>query len=97
MRDKAWRLSPEHLGRLIALLAEQGYEVIGPRKEGAAIRWGPVGSLDDLPAGVGSESTPGHYRLRARGSGALCVGPVAGQRQALAARAGGAVRAGVKN
>ena len=57
MRDKAWRLSPEHLGRLIALLAEQGYEVIGPRKEGAAIRWGPVGSLDDLPAGVGSEST----------------------------------------
>ncbi|MGD0002353.1 MAG: 4Fe-4S dicluster domain-containing protein [Bryobacteraceae bacterium] len=66
MRDKAWRLSPEHLGRLIALLAEQGYEVIGPRKEGAAIRWGPVGSLDDLPAGVGSESTPGHYRLRER-------------------------------
>jgi len=66
MRDKAWRFSPEHLGRLIALLAEQGYEVIGPRKDGAAIRWGPVGSLEELPAGVGVDATPGHYRLRER-------------------------------
>jgi len=66
MRDKAWRLDPEHLGRLISLLAEQGYEVVGPRIEGAAIRWGPLASLDDLPAGAGVDSTPGHYRLRER-------------------------------
>lgn len=63
MRDKAWRLGPEHLGRLISLLAEQGYEVLGPRIEGAAIRWGPLSSLDDLPAGTGVDSTPGHSRL----------------------------------
>jgi len=66
MREKAWRLGPEHLGRLIALLAEQGYEVIGPRKEGAAIRWGPVGSVDELPAETGCETKPGHYRLKER-------------------------------
>ena len=66
MRDKAWRLGPEHLGRLISLLAEQGYEVVGPRTEGSAIRWGPIGGLDDLPAGVGAHSSPGHYRLRER-------------------------------
>jgi sulfhydrogenase subunit beta (sulfur reductase) len=64
MRDKAWRLGAEHLGRLISLLAEQGYEVLGPRIEGPAIRWGPIGGLNDLPAGVGVETSPGHYRLR---------------------------------
>ena len=66
MRDKAWRLSPEHLGRLISLLTEQGYEVLGPRIEGAAIRWGPLEKLADLPSGVGAESLPGHYRLQGR-------------------------------
>jgi ferredoxin len=64
MRDKAWRFGPEHLERLISLLAEQGYEVLGPRIEGAAIRWGPIGGPDDLPAGAGVESSPGHYCLR---------------------------------
>src|ERR1035437_9812531 len=64
MRDKAWRLGSEHLGRLISLLTEQGYEVLGPRIEGTAVRWGPTGSLKDLPAGTGVDSAPGHYRLR---------------------------------
>jgi ferredoxin len=66
MRDKAWRLSPGHLGRLITLLSEQGYEVLAPRREGVAIRWGPVYALEDLSAGVGAETAPGRYRLHER-------------------------------
>jgi len=62
MRDKAWRLAPDLLGRLISLLAEQGYEVLGPRKEGPAIRWGPLQSLDELPLGLSVQASPGHYR-----------------------------------
>jgi ferredoxin len=69
VREKAWRFTPEDLDRLIGALADQGYEVIGPRSDGTAIRWGPIANRQDLPCGVRAVATPGHYRLQA-GDGA---------------------------
>lgn len=51
------------LQSLIGLLADDGFEVVGPRMSDGAIVLGPVTRLDDLPVGVHDEQDGGHYRL----------------------------------
>lgn len=63
MRDKAWQFNLDHLGGLIAALRDRGYELIGPKSDGKAIRWSPIAGLEDLPIGVDVEASPGKYRL----------------------------------
>jgi ferredoxin len=53
------------LRNLIAVLRDDGRQVIGPRVEQQTIVLGPVHDVDDLPAGVRDEQAPGRYRLRA--------------------------------
>lgn len=58
------------LHRLVAVLIERGYEVIGPTPRDNAIVLAPLESADDLPRGIGVDTGPGHYRLRRRDDGA---------------------------
>jgi len=54
--------------RLLANLAQAGYQTIGPRVKDAAVVYGPIGGLRDLPQGVTSEQTAGYYRLKPSGN-----------------------------
>ncbi len=49
---------------LIDLLQADGRRVIGPTVSDGAIIYDEIASIDDLPAGVGDEQTPGRYRMR---------------------------------
>ncbi|MGO9924198.1 MAG: 4Fe-4S dicluster domain-containing protein [Isosphaeraceae bacterium] len=73
------RLLPKPgLDDLLRLLADQGYEVIGPRIEQAAIVYAPIQSARDLPIGWTDRQAPGSYRLEKRGDEAYfgyAVGP----------------------
>jgi formate hydrogenlyase subunit 6/NADH:ubiquinone oxidoreductase subunit I len=51
------------LNALVAALKADGFEVIGPRKAGAAIVYEPLETADDLPAGWSDEQDGGCYRL----------------------------------
>ena len=61
------------IDRMITILADRGYEVIGPtvRKQEHIISYGEVSSTDDLPIGMGDEQEAGKYRLVARGDDKL--------------------------
>ena len=64
--------------RLIGLLREEGYDVIGPRAEDGAIVYEPVDGVGDLPAGAIDTQSGGTYRLEWNGGDALfdfVVGP----------------------
>ncbi len=66
------------LTRLVEVLGQRGYEVLGPVVRDGAIRIGDVASADDLPRGLRSELGPGTARLRDAGDGAFlghAVGP----------------------
>ena len=66
------------LDRLFELLAADGYQLIGPRVRDASIVYDEISSTCDLPVGFQDEQSPGEYRLRERGDGALfgyVVGP----------------------
>ena len=60
-------LAKSGMDALIARLAADGWEVIGPRVEAGAIALGPIARAADLPIGVGVEQSPGRERLVARG------------------------------
>jgi sulfhydrogenase subunit beta (sulfur reductase) len=63
---------------LLALLAGDGFEAIGPRLDQGAIVYGPVASVRDLPIGWTEVQQPGLYRLQQRTDGAwfgFAVGP----------------------
>ena len=49
--------------RLVASLAEAGYDVIGPTVRDGAIVLDHIDGADELPAGVSEEQGPGVYRL----------------------------------
>jgi formate hydrogenlyase subunit 6/NADH:ubiquinone oxidoreductase subunit I len=73
-----WLLPKPRLDDLIGLLAQDGYEVVGPRLEQGAIVYGPVRSAQDLPVGWTDRQAPGSYRLEKRGDRAYfgyAVGP----------------------
>lgn len=54
------------LHRLVDVLIERGYRVVGPTLRDSAIVLAELGSADDLPNGWGVEVAPGHYRIRRR-------------------------------
>lgn len=56
---------------LLAVLHDDGRQVIGPRVEQQSIVLGPLRDIGDLPAGVRDEQAPGHYRLKDDGNGYL--------------------------
>jgi ferredoxin len=58
------------LRRLVEVLRERGYRVVGPTMRDNAIVLAELDSADDLPAGWGVDVAPGTYRVRARGDGA---------------------------
>ena len=71
-------LSPEQFGRLLSLLREDGYRLVGPTVREGAIVYGEIEGLGDLPAGWTDRQDAGSYRLARRGDGALfgyAVGP----------------------
>ncbi len=59
------------LDDLIGVLAGDGFTVLGPTVRDGAVVPGRLGSVDDLPRGVGDDQQPGHYRLRERDDAAL--------------------------
>ncbi|MFM7056712.1 MAG: 4Fe-4S dicluster domain-containing protein [Planctomycetota bacterium] len=66
------------LDELIQLLACDGYEVVGPTIDQAAIVYGRIESVADLPEGWTDRQGPGEYRLEQRGDHQLfgyVVGP----------------------
>lgn len=77
-RQAAQRMEPSELGRLIAVLWQAEYRVLGPTVGEGAIVYGEVHKPSDLPVGFGDEQNGGHYRLTHRGDGAYFgyqVGP----------------------
>ncbi|MEZ6061341.1 MAG: 4Fe-4S dicluster domain-containing protein [Planctomycetaceae bacterium] len=65
--DTADRFLPtEHLQSLIAALADDGYQVIGPKIDQNAIVYEEIFSADDLPRGWTDRQEPGNYRLERR-------------------------------
>jgi len=59
------------LQRLIDVLAEKGYRVIGPVVRDGAIIYDEFSSVEELPAGWTDEQNGGMYRLKRRGDEAL--------------------------
>jgi ferredoxin len=54
------------LDRLIRLLSEDGYEVVGPKVDQSAIVYDRIESAADLPEGWTDRQNPGEYRLERR-------------------------------
>ncbi len=67
----AHTLEREDFGQLLTALAEEGYEVIGPREGAGAIELGPIERTEQLPIGLTDQQDGGHYRLERRADGAL--------------------------
>lgn len=68
----------EGLGRLLDVLKDRGYRVLGPTVRDGAIVYDDIVSLADLPAGWTDEQDGGRYRLIPREDDALfgyAVGP----------------------
>jgi ferredoxin len=59
------------LDRLISILIERGYRVVGPTVRDNAIVLAELESADDLPGGWGVDVGPGHYRLQRRDDDAV--------------------------
>ncbi len=59
------------LDELVAVLRGDGYRVVGPTVRDGAVVLDELSSGAQLPAGVGVDTGPGHYRLRERGDGAV--------------------------
>jgi len=71
-------LPKERLDDLIALLAADGYEVIGPTIDQSAIVYGPLRNAADLPIGWSDRQDAGFYRLEKRNDSSYfgyAVGP----------------------
>ncbi len=71
------------LSALLDALKSSGHRILGPVVRDGAIVLDEIASADDLPRGVGQTQSPGRYRLRPRGDGALfgyAAGPQAWKR-----------------
>jgi sulfhydrogenase subunit beta (sulfur reductase) len=78
LADEPRYIARAELQRLIDVLAELGYRVIGPTIDQQAIIYDEIESIDDLPRGWTDQQEPGKYRLVQRGDDALfgyVVGP----------------------
>ncbi|MCV7091182.1 4Fe-4S dicluster domain-containing protein [Mycobacterium interjectum] len=67
---QAASLDAAGLYRLVEVLIERGYRVVGPTLRDNAIVLAELESADDLPRGWGVDVSPGHYRVRRRDDGA---------------------------
>ncbi|QDU27196.1 Anaerobic sulfite reductase subunit A [Anatilimnocola aggregata] len=56
-------LAKAAFNRLFAVLAERGYQVLGPTIDQEAIVYAPIRSVEDLPRGWTDEQAPGKYRI----------------------------------
>lgn len=56
------------LDKLVSILREMGYRVIGPKVDQGAIIYAEIESADELPIGWSDEQEPGRYRLFQNGS-----------------------------
>lgn len=63
MPDNQAVIDRKDLGSVFAFLAQEGYQLIGPKVHDEAVVYAPVSSVDDLPKGVGDEEEGGYYRL----------------------------------
>lgn len=54
----------KYLGKLIGLLAEAGYAIVGPVRRDNAIIYDRIDNIDQLPRGWRDEQKPGYYRLK---------------------------------
>jgi sulfhydrogenase subunit beta (sulfur reductase) len=71
-------LPKDRFDELLAILVNEGYEVLGPRIDQAAIIYGPIGGAQDLPIGWTDRQVAGSYRLEKRDDQAyfgFAVGP----------------------
>ncbi|MBS4729321.1 4Fe-4S dicluster domain-containing protein [Mycobacterium sp. SM1] len=59
------------LERLVGVLIERGYRVVGPTVRDSAIVLAELESADELPCGWGVDVGPGHYRLLRRDDDAV--------------------------
>src|ERR1700751_2482620 len=59
------------LYRLVEVLIERGYRVVGPTLRDNAIVLAELESAGDLPRGWGVDVGPGHYRVRRRNDDAV--------------------------
>jgi ferredoxin len=76
-------LERDALGRLLDLLVERGYELIGPTVRDGAIVLDRINGVDDLPQGIREIQGPGTYRLEQTGDDRLfewAHGPDSGKR-----------------
>jgi formate hydrogenlyase subunit 6/NADH:ubiquinone oxidoreductase subunit I len=76
-------LDRDGLDRLLRLLADQGYEVVGPTVRDGAIVLDRIDGIADLPAGVREEQGPATYGIVRTGDGRLfdwAHGPDSGKR-----------------
>lgn len=65
--EESFWLDRNSMQRLLNVLIEDGYEVIGPKVDQDAIVYDRVSTSDDLPQGVTDEQSPGKYRLSETG------------------------------
>ena len=71
-------ISIDRFARMLELLREDGYRLVGPIVRDGAIVHDVITGIDDLPQGVGEVQERGTYQLRTRGDRALfgyAVGP----------------------
>ena len=57
--------------RMLSLLSERGYQLIGPTVRDGAIVLDRIDGVDDLPRGVRETQGPGAYRLEQTGDDRL--------------------------
>lgn len=69
-RSIQW-IDSDGLSQLFSQLRGDGYELIGPQVRDGVIVLGEMHGVDELPAGIGDQQAPGHYRLTERGDDAL--------------------------
>lgn len=82
-------LSRDRFAALLRALRGGGFELLGPTARDGAVIYDRIDGIDDLPAGLGDEQTPGDYRLRRRDDDALfgyAVGPHSYKRELLVPR-----------
>lgn len=71
-------INKSNFDKIISILKNDGYTVIGPQVKDGAIIYDEIESITDLPAGWGDEQEAGFYRLTKRNDDALfgyVVGP----------------------
>jgi sulfhydrogenase subunit beta (sulfur reductase) len=71
-------ISRDGFARLLDLLRDEGYRLVGPTVRDGAIVHETITGIGDLPEGFGEDQERGSYRLRSRGDRALfgyAVGP----------------------